>query len=109
MDKAHMVQALLNLILNGVQAMPGGGVLTIYASRKGRDGQVEMVVQDSGPGIQPKVLPRIFDPFYTTKDVGRGTGLGLSITYGIIERHHGHIRGRQPAIGRRKVHPDPAG
>jgi two-component system NtrC family sensor kinase len=99
MDKAHMVQALLNLILNGVQAMPGGGVLTIYASRKGRDGQVEMVVQDSGPGIQPKVLPRIFDPFYTTKDVGRGTGLGLSITYGIIERHHGHIRADSPPSG----------
>jgi len=92
MDKAHMVQALLNLILNGVQAMTAGGILTIYASKNEKAGQVEIVVQDTGPGIPPKVLPRIFDPFYTTKDVGRGTGLGLSITYGIVERHHGHIQ-----------------
>jgi two-component system NtrC family sensor kinase len=99
MDKAHMVQALLNLILNGVQAMDSGGVLNITASRIEEAGQVEIVVQDSGPGITPKVLPRIFDPFYTTKEVGRGTGLGLSITYGIIERHHGHIRAESPASG----------
>jgi two-component system NtrC family sensor kinase len=99
MDKAHMVQALLNLILNSVQAMPSGGVLTVYASRNEGTGQVQIVVQDSGPGIPPTVLPRIFDPFYTTKEVGRGTGLGLSITYGIIERHHGHIQAESPPSG----------
>ncbi len=99
MDKAHMVQALLNLILNGVQAMAAGGVLTIYASRHDSTDQVEIVVQDSGPGIPPKVLPRIFDPFYTTKEVGRGTGLGLSITYGVVERHHGHIKAESPPSG----------
>lgn len=99
MDKAHMVQALLNLVLNGVQAMESGGVLTIYASRHDKADQVEIVVQDSGPGIPPKVLPRIFDPFYTTKEVGRGTGLGLSITYGVVERHHGHIQAESPPSG----------
>jgi signal transduction histidine kinase len=99
MDKAHMVQALLNLILNGVQAMPTGGVLTIYATRKEQSGAVTIVVQDTGPGIPPKVLPRVFDPFFTTKDVGRGTGLGLSITYGIIERHQGHIQAESPHSG----------
>jgi two-component system NtrC family sensor kinase len=99
MDKAHMVQALLNLVLNGVQAMDQGGVLTIYASRNDQAGQVQIVVQDSGPGIPSKILPRIFDPFYTTKEVGGGTGLGLSITYGIIERHHGHIQAESPTSG----------
>lgn len=99
MDKAHMVQALLNLILNGVQAMDQGGVLTLYATRNDQAGQVQLVVQDSGPGIPQNILQRIFDPFFTTKSVGRGTGLGLSITYGIIERHHGHIQAESPASG----------
>jgi signal transduction histidine kinase len=91
MDKNHMVQALLNLIQNGIQAMAGTGVLTIRASlsQDGREALLE--VQDTGPGIPPEVLPRIFDPFFTTKEVGQGTGLGLSITYGIVERHKGRI------------------
>jgi signal transduction histidine kinase len=91
MDKAHMVQALLNLIQNGVQAMEGQGELTVRARRSRDTGKTLLEVIDSGRGIEPEVLPRIFDPFFTTKDIGQGTGLGLSITYGIVERHQGQI------------------
>ncbi|MBI5523952.1 MAG: HAMP domain-containing histidine kinase [Desulfarculus sp.] len=91
MDKAHMVQALLNLIQNGIQAMAGQGRLTIRAAANQEAREVVLQVEDSGPGIAPEVLPRIFDPFFTTKEVGQGTGLGLSITYGIVERHQGRV------------------
>ncbi len=104
MDKAHMVQALLNLIMNGLQAMTDGGTLTIRARTLAQSGRVELAVEDTGPGIAPEVLPRIFDPFFTTKDVGHGTGLGLSIAYGVIERHRGHIEAQsEPGRGARFV------
>jgi signal transduction histidine kinase len=89
-DKARMEQALLNLIMNGIQAMEDEGVLTLRAF-KSENGEVVLEVIDTGVGIPPENLPKIFDPFFTTKDVGRGTGLGLSVTYGIIERHGGRI------------------
>jgi two-component system NtrC family sensor kinase len=89
MDKAHMVQALLNLAMNAVQAMGEEGVLTITARLLAQTRRVELVVEDTGPGIPAEVLPRIFDPFFTTKEVGAGTGLGLSIVYGVMERHDG--------------------
>lgn len=92
LDKAHMVQALLNLFINGMQAMPQGGELTIRGRALFQSGQVELAVEDTGTGIAPEDLPRVFDPFFTTKHVGQGTGLGLSITYGVIERHQGQIR-----------------
>ncbi len=102
MDRAHMVQALLNLIMNAIQAMDGQGTLTIRGRQDQAEGMVMLEVEDSGPGMPPEVLPRIFDPFFTTKDVGRGTGLGLSITYGIVERHQGHITAEsQPGQGAR--------
>ena len=92
MDKAHMVQALLNLILNSIQEMPEGGLIRIRGRVDREAGQAVLEIADNGRGIAPEVLPRIFDPFFTTKEVGRGTGLGLSITYGIVERHKGHIQ-----------------
>jgi signal transduction histidine kinase len=95
MDKAHMVQALINLVLNSIQAMDNGGAITIRGEEK--NGLAEIQVEDDGPGIPPDVLPRIFDPFFTTKEVGRGTGLGLSITYGIVKRHAGRIAAESPA------------
>ncbi len=91
MDRNHMVQALLNLIQNGIQAMAGEGELVIRAWTSPESREALLEVADNGPGIAPEVLPRIFDPFFTTKEVGQGTGLGLSITYGIVERHQGRI------------------
>ncbi|MCL4825654.1 MAG: hypothetical protein KJZ57_15715, partial [Anaerolineales bacterium] len=67
---------------------PGGGRLTV-ATRRGGDGEVALTVADTGPGIRPEILPRIFDAFVTDKD--GGTGLGLTITYDIVQRHNGRI------------------
>lgn len=86
----HMIeQVLMNLILNAVQAMKQGGVLTIRTSVS--EGICRVDVQDSGAGIPASILPRIFDPFFTTKSEGEGTGLGLSVSLGIVERHGGKI------------------
>jgi two-component system NtrC family sensor kinase len=83
-------QVFLNLFINAIQAMPDGGSLLIKVHTE--DGHwLKIEIEDTGLGIEPEHLPRIFDPFYTTKEVGRGTGLGLSVTYGIIEKHGGHI------------------
>lgn len=89
-DRKSLQQVFLNLFINAIQAMPDGGNLTIRVYPE--DGRwLHIDVGDTGQGIDPKHLPRIFDPFYSTKEVGRGTGLGLSVTYGIIEKHGGHI------------------
>jgi PAS domain S-box-containing protein len=86
----HMIeQVLMNLVLNAVQAMKDGGVLTIRTSVV--EGVCLIEVHDTGSGIAPAVLPRIFDPFFTTKSEGEGTGLGLSVSLGIVERHGGKI------------------
>jgi PAS domain S-box-containing protein len=84
-------QVFLNLFLNARDAMPRGGWLTIATSVRtdGRNAIVE--VSDTGSGIPPDQLSRIYDPFFTTKDIGKGTGLGLSITYGIVHEHDGTI------------------
>ena len=82
-------QVVLNICLNGVEAMPNGGTLklsTHYASKKS---QVYFKISDMGAGIPEEVLPYIFDPFVTTKEIG--TGLGLAITYDIVRRHNGRI------------------
>jgi signal transduction histidine kinase len=82
-------QVFLNLILNALDAMPGGGELEI--SIKKEDSFAEVSFSDTGTGIDESVIDRIFDPFYTTKPLGKGTGLGLSICYGIIKEHNGVI------------------
>jgi signal transduction histidine kinase len=86
----QLQQVFLNLFLNARDAMPSGGWLT--ASTRIEDGQVVAEVADTGSGIPPEHLARIYDPFFTTKAIGRGTGLGLSITYGIVHEHDGSIR-----------------
>jgi len=83
-------QVFLNLLLNAIQAMPDGGTVSVQG-RLTNAGDVEIEVADTGVGIPEDHLGLIFDPFFTSKEVGTGTGLGLFVTYGIIERHHGKI------------------
>ncbi len=94
MDRDQARQALMNLITNAIDVMPGGGTLTITAGMETVNDvhYVFLKVSDTGHGIGPASLSLIFEPFYTTKDTGRGTGLGLSITRKIIEEHGGFIR-----------------
>jgi two-component system NtrC family sensor kinase len=90
-EKKSLQQVFLNLFINAIQAMLDGGTLEIKA-HPSPDGQWMVIdVKDTGVGIDSEHLSQIFDPFYTTKQVGRGTGLGLSVTYGIVEKHGGHI------------------
>jgi signal transduction histidine kinase len=82
-------QVYLNLFVNAKQAMAEGGELTVATSIE--NGWVRIDISDTGKGIRPEHLPKIFDPGFTTKGVGVGTGLGLSIVYQIIQAHHGKI------------------
>jgi two-component system, NtrC family, sensor kinase len=90
-DPKHIQQVFLNLFLNAVQAMQDGGVLTVQSSLA-RSGAVDMVrvnVIDTGQGIPPQILEKIFTPFFTTK--AQGTGLGLAISHRLIEQHGGRL------------------
>jgi signal transduction histidine kinase len=92
LDAQRMQEALLNLLMNGIQAMQNlPGQIKVAARKNKKDQRVVITVEDTGIGISKEDLGRIFDPFFTTKEVGVGTGLGLSIVYGIIEKHHGTI------------------
>jgi signal transduction histidine kinase len=86
-DRNRLKQVLLNLVLNGMQAMPEGGTLTIEANAD--DHNLVVTVADSGTGIQPDDFPKIFDPYFTTKTTG--SGLGLAIARRIVEAHGGKI------------------
>jgi signal transduction histidine kinase len=88
-DVQQIEQVLVNVITNAIQAMPGGGTLSINLSEA--DSNAVIAIQDTGTGIPPEHLTRIFDPFFTTKPDGEGTGLGLSVSYGIISNHSGRI------------------
>ncbi|MEO5822505.1 MAG: ATP-binding protein [Vicinamibacteraceae bacterium] len=87
-DSGLLRQALMNLALNAVQAMPSGGVLR-FDSHRAADRQVELAISDTGVGIPPEHLSRIFDLYFTTKDAG--SGIGLSMVYRTIQLHDGHI------------------
>jgi len=90
-DKAQIQQCLMNLIFNAIESMPDGGKLTIEGTLDEEIDTVRITVADEGQGIKPEDLPRIFEPFYTTKVEGKGVGLGLSMTYGIIREHKGTL------------------
>ena len=98
-DEGQLKQVIHNLIINAKQAMPDGGRVEVRATNATRQdsasGAVEHIVQisvrDSGPGISPQNLPRIFEPYFTTKQKGSGTGLGLATAYSIIRRHGGTL------------------
>ena len=95
-NAGQIQQVLLNLIVNARQAMPNGGQLTVQVRRSSEGALGEIVVRDSGAGIPPETLRKIFDPYFTTKTADAqgqgGTGLGLSLAREVIEAHHGRIR-----------------
>ncbi|MBU0768102.1 MAG: GHKL domain-containing protein [Proteobacteria bacterium] len=82
-------QVFVNLLVNAAQAIDDRGEIRIKT--RADNGYVEIRISDTGTGIPKENLPKIFDPFYTTKDVGKGTGLGLNVAYNIIKKHHGKI------------------
>jgi PAS domain S-box-containing protein len=89
-NSGMLAQVFANLVLNACNAMPDGGTLMV-TTRLATEGRVEVIFTDSGVGIPPENLPRVFDPFFTTMPVGKGTGLGLTISYSIVQRHGGTI------------------
>jgi signal transduction histidine kinase/CheY-like chemotaxis protein len=89
-DGAQLDAAIMNLLVNARDAMPGGGKVTMTFSIDGEHARVQ--IADTGSGIAPEVLPRIFEPYFTTKPEGRGTGLGLAAVYGTVRQHGGSIR-----------------
>jgi iron only hydrogenase large subunit-like protein/nitrogen-specific signal transduction histidine kinase len=88
-DAEQVIQALTNLFKNAVEAMPDGGKLSIVM--KNDCNRVEFRISDTGTGIRDEDKDKIFEPFYTTKGIGKGTGLGLATTYGIVKMHNGQI------------------
>jgi len=102
-DESQLAQVVMNLAVNARDAMPDGGKLT-FTTRMARGEEIKRLklqnggksyvvieVSDTGTGIAPEVMPRIFEPFFSTKEKGKGTGLGLSMVYGIVHNHEGEI------------------
>jgi len=104
LDPIHLEQVLLNLCINARDAMGGSGAIEVDVSaidtadaicascrQRVRGRHVQLSVRDTGPGIAPDVLDRMFEPFYTTKDVGKGSGMGLATVHGIVHEYGGHV------------------
>lgn len=88
-DQEQMVQVITNLLKNGVEAMPNGGALSAVLSDS--HDWIIIRISDEGTGIDAADLEKVFEPFYTTKGIGKGTGLGLATTYGVVKMHRGQI------------------
>lgn len=84
-------QTILVLLVNATEAMPHGGLLEVSTEMDAASGQARIRMRDSGVGIPPEVLPRIFDPFFTAKEEQQRTGLGLAVARSIMEQHGGEI------------------
>jgi PAS domain S-box-containing protein len=89
-NAGKLQQVFTNLLLNARDAIPEGGCITLRTTTSD-EGSVIIEVSDTGIGIAPENVAKIYDPFFTTKGVGRGTGLGLAVSYGIVQEHSGHI------------------
>ncbi len=114
-DRSQLEQVLVNLATNAGEAMPDGGIITLHVSDVDSSvsptnphgagdpmadpGFIELVVSDSGSGIAPELLPKVFEPFYSTKSFGQGSGLGLSTVFGIIKQSGGRITAESPGAG----------
>lgn len=112
-DAGQIEQVIVNLALNSRDAMPDGGVLTVETDCVEIDKEdcvdipealpgrwARLTVRDTGRGMDAKVVERVFEPFYTTKEVGKGTGLGMSVVYGIVKAHKGWLRiESEPLVG----------
>lgn len=90
-DSNQLLQCMINLIFNAVDAMPEGGRLTLVCNYDSNINKVVISLQDTGHGIEKNDISHVFDPFFTTKKEGYGVGLGLSTVYGIVDRHKGSI------------------
>lgn len=90
-NSGKLQQVFTNLLLNARDAIPTGGSIKISLIPSNDDDSLTIAVSDNGTGIAPENVAKIYDPFYTTKGVGRGTGLGLAVSYGIVQEHSGHI------------------
>ncbi len=91
-DPDRLRQVFMNLLINAAQAMPDGGEIAIASRQRPEDGLVEVSFRDTGAGIPPEDITKVFQPFYTTKRPGEGTGLGLAICVRLLEEHGGSIR-----------------
>jgi len=89
-DLRSLQQVFMNLLLNAIQATPRGGAVSISARKADAD-MVAFDIRDSGPGIPQSIQEHIFEPFFSTKEVGKGTGLGLAVTYALVHRYEGQI------------------
>jgi len=101
-DSHQIQQVLINLFNNAAQAMTeahGGGEVIVHSRLASGGHLLQIIVEDTGPGIPENVLPYVFDPFFTTKPEGKGTGLGLSVSYGIAQEHGGSLRAENRAEG----------
>jgi signal transduction histidine kinase len=92
-DPDQLAQVVLNMAINGRDAMPSGGVLTISTTTVDSDVRsfVAVEISDTGTGMDEETQARVFEPFFTTKDTGKGTGLGLATAYGVVSQSGGRI------------------
>ncbi|MEW6266147.1 MAG: ATP-binding protein [Thermodesulfobacteriota bacterium] len=89
MDENQMEQVFINLFINSIQAIGHDGLITVSTWLEPDQGLIKIVVRDNGCGVPPEDMPRVFEPFFSTK--AKGVGLGLAVSYGIIQNHHGEI------------------